>query len=269
MQDRLSLIKDLERKYGNTINDVLLEKDNLNVRLEILLNADEKLEELKNEKNNILDKVYSTCLDLHKIRNDEINVFKSRFIDTLKELGMPNAQFDVEFLNHFTRENIETLAGINGADKIEFLFSANLGVEPRPLSKIISGGEMSRFMLGFKSIQNMQSNKTCIFDEIDTGIGGEVGNVIGKKICDISKTLQVICITHLAQIACFGDTNFKIKKYDEDNITKTIVLPLNPEDKVKEIARMLGNASNETSLRHAEEIVSHASTYKNSIASIL
>ena len=99
-----------------------------------------------------------------------------------------------------------------GADSIEFMFSANLGVELKPLTKIISGGEMSRFMLAFKSLQNSNIYKTCIFDEIDTGIGGEIGVIIGKKIAKIASLNQVICITHLSQIASFGDSNFLIKK---------------------------------------------------------
>ena len=262
LQDRLTLIKDLERKYGNTIKDVLETKEDMDKKLDILLNADDKLLELKNSKNKTLEEILSVCVSLHEIRVKEIGEFRFKFVDTLKELGMSNANFDVVFLNEFNIDNIESLVTNSGADKIEFMFSANLGYELRPLSKIISGGEMSRFMLGFKSLQNLHSNKTCIFDEIDTGIGGEIGNVIGKKICDISRTLQVICITHLAQIACFGDTNYKIEKFDEDGITKTSVCVLNDKDKVNEIARMLGNSTNITSIHHSQEIINEANSYK-------
>ena len=145
------------------------------------------------------------------------------------------------------------------------MFSANLGVEVRSLSKIISGGEMSRFMLAFKSLQNSNIKKTCIFDEIDTGIGGEIGVTIGKKIVKISLFNQVICITHLSQIASFGDSNFLIEKYEDNEKTITSVKQLNEDEKVIEISRMLGSSNNETSIAHAKEIISDAIEYKKFI----
>jgi DNA repair protein RecN (Recombination protein N) len=133
------------------------------------------------------------------------------------------------------------------------------------LSKIISGGEMSRFMLAFKSLQNSNIKKTCIFDEIDTGIGGEIGVTIGKKIVKISRFNQVICITHLSQIASFGDSNFLIEKYEDGEKTITSVRRLNEDEKVIEISRMLGSSNNETSIAHAKEIISDAIEYKKFI----
>ena len=179
---------------------------------------------------------------------------------------MKNANFDVVFNNEISKDSIEKSVDENGADSIEFLFSANLGVELRPLSKIISGGEMSRFMLALKSLQNKSSNKTCIFDEIDTGIGGEIGNVIGQKICEISKNSQVICITHLAQIACFGDNNLKIEKYDENGKTITSVTPLDSENRIKEMARMLGNSSSENTLKLANEMIEESFNFKKFVS---
>ena len=177
---------------------------------------------------------------------------------------MKNANFDVIFKNDINLDNIEKIVSPTGADDIEFMFSANLGVELRPLSKIISGGEMSRFMLALKSLQNNNSNKTCIFDEIDTGIGGEIGVIIGQKICEISRNSQVICITHLAQIAVFGDNNLKITKYDEGNSTITSVTPLNNETKINEIARMIGSSS-QVSMNLANVMIDEARAYKNSL----
>lgn len=261
LQDKLMLIKDLERKYGSTIAKILENKTRLEARLSILLNADEELAKSTKRKNVILDEVYNICLALREKRVESIKVLKEKLEQELKLLGMKNAKFDVQFLNDIDRYDIEKIVGINGADCIEFLFSANLGVEPRPLTKIISGGEMSRFMLAFKSIQNNGTSKTCIFDEIDTGIGGEIGSVVGQKICDISKNSQVICITHLAQIASFGDANFKIEKYDENNKTITNVTRLFDENRVTEIARMIGGV-NSTSMAHAKEIISVANSYK-------
>lgn len=262
LNDRLVDIKDLERKYGGTISDILNKKTEFENRLDLLLNADEELERLKLNKSKLLNDILSVCNKLRDLRKLEISKFRLKMIEELQGLGMKNANFNVEFVTDFNIDNIEKLVNENGADEVEFLFSANLGVELKPLKKIISGGELSRFMLAFKSLQNINTGKTCIFDEIDTGIGGEIGVVIGKKICDISRYNQVICITHLSQIAVFGDSNYKIEKYDEDNKTVTSVTLLGEENKVLEIARMLGNSSNITSISHAKEIIEEANSYK-------
>lgn len=262
-QDRLALIKDLERKYGQTISDIFKFRDDIDIKLQKLLNADEELERLRLNKLNVLREIFNICSTLREIRKNNILNFSSKLLDELKELGMKNATFDVYFKNELSLDSIESIVDINGADDIEFLFSANLGVEPRPLNKIISGGEMSRFMLAFKSIQNVNTNKTCIFDEIDTGIGGEIGVVVGKKICKISQNCQVICITHLAQIASFADANFKIEKMEEDGKTHTCVRRIYDEERVFEIARMLGSSVNESSINHARGIIDENIAYKN------
>jgi DNA repair protein RecN (Recombination protein N) len=266
LQDKLIAIKDLERKYGNSIEEILLTRDKLNIQLEKLLNADAELERLRLNKNDILKKIYNTCIELHEIRESECQKFKDNLECELRNLGMKNARFEVEFLNKITLDSIESEVNSSGADRLQFLFSANLGVEPRPLDKIISGGEMSRFMLAFKTLQNNDNIKTCIFDEVDTGIGGEIGNVVGKKICKIASMNQVICITHLPQIACFGDSNFKIEKYDENNVTITTVSILSHEDKIKEIARMLSGTISELSIEHAKELIDDAEGFKRHIS---
>ena len=265
LNDRLSEIKDLERKYGNTILEILEYRLSLENKLDLLLNSEEKLEKLRLEKKDVLKEIYQVCIDLRKIRSSYIAKFREDMIAELKKLGMKNANFDVVFTNEIDLDNIESQVTNNGADLVEFMFSANLGVELRSLNKIISGGEMSRFMLAFKSLQNSNQQKTCIFDEIDTGIGGEIGVVIGQKICDISRNLQVICITHLAQIASFGDSNYKIEKFDEDNQTVTQVKLLNTDEKVVEIARMLGSASNNISINLAKEMIDESNAYKHNI----
>ena len=262
LQDKLMNIKDLERKYGNTIDDILIKKDEMFEKLKLLENSGQELERLRLNKQNVLLKIVSSCKKLREIRTNEIKSFKRKFESELIALGMKNARFEVEFSNSIDISSIESLVDENGADKLEFLFSANLGVEPRPLTKIISGGEMSRFMLAFKSLQNVNYEKTCIFDEIDAGIGGEIGGVVGKKICEISTANQVICITHLAQIASYGDVNFKIEKYDEEDKTITSVKRLSDDDKIMEISRMLSGSINDTSIAHAKEIIDSSNGYK-------
>lgn len=261
VQDRLSDIKDLERKYGNTIADILGHQIELKERLDILLNADEKLAELKLEKDKILNEILDGCKTLRKKRVTGFLSFKERLVVELKKLGMKNASFDIVFNEEANIDTIENVVNEDGFDEVEFLFSANLGVEPRPLTKIISGGELSRFMLAFKSLQT-GTKKTCIFDEIDTGIGGEIGVIVGQKICDISKTNQVICITHLPQIASYGDTNFRIEKSENDTSTVTSVTRLSVDEKIGEIARMFGDTSGDTALAHAKDIIAKSNSYK-------
>ena len=265
LNDRLTFIKDLERKYGNTIEDVLKSKNDFEDRLNILVNSEQELQRLTLNKSHILDEIISICLKLRQIRTNEIVWFKSAMEQELFKLGMKNAKVDVVFQNEISKDNIEKIVNLDGADKIEFLFSANLGFEPRPLSRIISGGEMSRFMLAMKSLANSKTNKTCIFDEIDSGIGGEIGYAIGEKICEISRNSQVICITHLAQIACFGDSNFKIEKFDEDGKTITTVSLLNENQKVKEIARMLGSSQSESSQKLAMDMLDASKVFKSRV----
>ena len=266
IEERLELIKDLERKYGNSISLVLEYLDNAKCRLNDLLNADERLEVLRKEKEEVLDSIYNVAKDMHAIRQSVATTFEKDLIDEIKLLGMKNVSFKVDFKKDIVRETIERDITLNGVDDIEFLFSANLGQPLLSLAKIISGGELSRFMLAFKCVLNNSLNRTFIFDEIDTGIGGNIGSVVGEKICKISCENQVIVVTHLAQIAAFGDRNFLIEKYEKDNETFTSVKTLSAEDKIKEISRMIGNAGSEaTALRHAEELIQVSNSFKEKL----
>ncbi|MBO7219292.1 MAG: DNA repair protein RecN, partial [Clostridia bacterium] len=266
IEERLEVIKDLERKYGNSIPQVLEYLDNAKARLNDLLNADERLDSLRKEKEEILDRIYSVVIDMSNVRKTKAVSFEKELIEEIKMLGMKNVSFKVDFKNNILRESIEKDITPDGVDDVEFLFSANLGQPMLPLAKIISGGELSRFMLAFKCVLNNSLNRTFIFDEIDTGIGGNIGSVVGEKICKISTENQVIVVTHLAQIAAFGDRNFLIEKFDQDNETVTSVKTLSAEDKVKEISRMIGNMGSETTaIRHAEELIQVSNTFKEQL----
>ena len=148
----------------------------------------------------------------------------------------------------------------NGIDRVEFLISTNAGEELRQLKKVASGGELSRVMLAVKSILARLDNvSTLVFDEIDTGIGGETAYNVGKKLKSISKDKQVICITHLAQIASMGDSNFKVHKFEEQGRTKTSIKALSDEERINEIARMLGGDNmGGKSIEYAKEMISKA-----------
>ncbi len=267
LEERLDLIKDLKRKYGSSVEAVFAYLDNAKVKLHNLQNSEQALLALNKEKSAVLNDVFELCKDLTNLRKNAGNKIKDRLLKELSYLGIKHGQFEVVFNNDYSLANIEKKATHNGADNLEFMFSANPGIEVRPLSKIISGGELSRFMLAFKCvIQDNSGIKTLIFDEIDAGIGGLIGIEVGKKISVISKFNQVICITHLAQIAAFADNNYKIEKTTDNNYTTSNIKLLSATDKVKEITRMLGlNLDNSNAEASANDLIISASKYKQEI----
>ena len=267
LEERLDLIKDLKRKYGSSVEDVFVYLETAKSKLNNLLNSEQALQELNKQKQVVLEAIYGICEKLTLLRENVGNKIKDKLLNELADLGIKNAQFKVVFNNDYSLNNIENKFTKNGADNLEFMFSANPGIEIRPLSKIISGGELSRFMLAFKCVVKDDSGvKTMIFDEIDSGIGGLIGIEVGKKISNISKFNQVVCITHLAQIAAFADDNYKIEKSVNDNYTKSSVIYLNNDGKVTEITRMLGlNPENKSGVSSANDLIMFANNYKNNI----
>ena len=267
LEERLDLIKDLKRKYGSSVEDVFVYLETAKSKLNNLLNSEQALQELNKQKQVVLEAIYGICEKLTLLRENVGNKIKDKLLNELADLGIKNAQFKVVFNNDYSLNNIENKFTKNGADNLEFMFSANPGIEIRPLSKIISGGELSRFMLAFKCVVKDDSGvKTMIFDEIDSGIGGLIGIEVGKKISNISKFNQVVCITHLAQIAAFADDNYKIEKSVNDNYTKSSVIYLNNDGKVTEITRMLGlNPENKSGVSSANDLIVFANNYKNNI----
>ena len=267
VEDRIELINDLKRKYGSTIEIIYETLSSKQNDLEILINSEAELAKLLKEKKNILQCVLETSNQITDIRKKYALQFEKELLENIVELGMKNSKFKIAFNNLPTMDNIEKLVSSTGCDEIQFMFSANLGQEIKPLAKVLSGGEMSRFMLAFKStISSMDNNKTFIFDEIDTGIGGSIGSVVGKKIAKISKDNQVICITHLAQIACFADNSFKIEKNDIENKTIASVKLLKDSEVSDEVTRMIGTLGNsEFANLHAKEIIKEAKSYKASL----
>ena len=176
---------------------------------------------------------------------------------------MPNAKVTFSF-SEYSPGDTEKLISLKGMDTVNILFSANLGQDQKDITKTISGGEMSRFMLAYTVVTKSNNNKTLIFDEIDTGIGGRVGTVVGQKIANLSKKMQILCITHLAQIACFGDQNYVISKQDIDNRTVTNVTHVTGEQKAHEIVRMIGAMDNvDYAINYAKELLQDAIKYKN------
>ncbi len=254
---RLDLINSLKNKYGKTIDLVLDFRDKADIRLEKLLNINKELEICQNNISLIEEKLDRLSGLLSEGRRDIGLRLEKDLKKELKALNMDRVNFKVKI------ESLDDFSS-NGKDKIEFLISTNLGEDLKPLSKIVSGGEMSRIMLAFKGILAYKDNiETLIFDEIDAGISGRTAQIVGEKIYNISKNHQVLCISHLPQIAAMGDSHFLINKMIMEQKTKTIVNKLTEEERVVELARILGGVDlTETTLLHAKEMLEMSRSIK-------
>ena len=239
VEDRLALISQLEKKYGATIKDVLSHKEDAELQISNLEKGEDLLEELKNEYKCIYQKALNIADVLHEKRVENAMKLSSMVKDTLMFLDMPKVKFNI-CVSKVTREENVVLSAF-GYDDVEFLIATNPGEELAPMNKIASGGELSRIMLALKStISNKKGAQTVIFDEIDTGVSGSTSQKIGIKLAQIAKETQTICVTHSAQIAALSSVHFLIKKIEKDNRAETSVLTLNEDEKIDEIARIIG-----------------------------
>ncbi|MBE5756660.1 MAG: DNA repair protein RecN [Clostridiales bacterium] len=266
IEERIETVKKIQRKYGKEYEDIQKTlEDAINER-DRLLNFNILAEKYLNEKTELEDKLYKEYISLRETRKHYAKVFSENVLAELKELGMPYANFEILFdgPNEISDCKFDS---DNGIDTIEFNFSANLGEPCRPLSKIVSGGEISRFMLAVKS-QTAKYNdiSTFIFDEIDAGISGIIAKVVGKKFIDIARDTQVIAVTHLPQIMSMGDNCLYIEKKEDLDKTVTTVKELDENGKINEVVRLVGgNINSESAILHAKELLKEAKEYKDSI----
>lgn len=263
IEQRLKLISDLKRKYGRTVEDVIDFGKDAGTKLNELENAealaaelDAKLDKLKAEYNVAAD-------ELSKVRRAAGDRLKRDVLNELKDLGMAKAMFDVALSDASGGESRK-----GGRETAEFMLSANPGEPLKPLEKVASGGELSRIMLCFKSIfADNDRVPTLIFDEIDTGISGRTAAVVGEKMLGIAKKHQVICVTHLAQIAALADAHLMVRKYDDGKNTFVETRQLNEEEKVQRIAQMMdGESDSPSALTHARELIARADKIKEKTA---
>lgn len=257
LENKIAIITNLKRKYGKSINDIVLFRQDLERRLKELNEITEnkrKFKELIDSKNK---KGIELSDRLHKIRKEIVCKLEKLIVQNLKDLNMKHADFKVKF---------EKLSEFNekGYDSLDFLIKTNLGQDLKPMASIASGGEISRIMLGFKSvISDFEDINTLIFDEIDTGISGRTALVVGEKLIDLSKDKQVISISHLPQIASLSDNHILIEKIDLNNETKSILKVLTPEEKVNEISRLIGGINiTETTIEQAKLMINQANELK-------
>lgn len=250
VEERLELIKGLERKYGEGIETIIKYRDEAENELKGLELTDERLDLLEDELREKEDILLKSALSLSEKRRKVAKKIEELIEKELKELAFRNVEFRIDI----KQESIITFTGL---DRVEFMFSANPGEQPRPLSKIASGGELSRVMLALKNIlAGVDNLPVLIFDEVDAGIGGRTAESVGKRLKKISNNHQVICTTHLPQIASLGDFHLKIEKKQRDERVYVAVKELSGRERMDEIARMLSGKITDISLKHAQELLS-------------
>lgn len=259
LQSRMDVIYRLCKKYGATLGDVLAHQAKVEQELSEIENYDEDIAALEKEIAALEEKLGRKAAELTRLRTAAANDLSSAIEEQLFALGMPKARF------HIRVEQAEDY-GANGRDDVAMFFSANPGEAEKPLQKVASGGELSRIALAIKTVASSRDSSvpSMVFDEIDTGIGGRTAQMVAERIALVAQYKQVLCITHLPQIACMADAHLYISKRTVEGTTATQIRPLSERERISEIARMASGADMTTaSLDNAREMVSHAKMKKD------
>ena len=255
IEDRLELIGKLRKKYGDSIQEVLRHRRSAEEELKAIESADERLDLLAGELAAKERELLSAAASLSKKREKTALELQGLVTSTLEDLAFGTAVFRIDIRRQCGDDGKEKV-GPGGMDRIEFLFSANPGEPPKPLTKVVSGGELSRVMLALKSIlADVDSVPVLIFDEVDAGIGGKTAESVGKKLHGIAGYHQLLCITHQPQIASFGDHHLKIEKKEQGGGVHVEVRELKGSARQEEIARMMSGKVTDLSRRHAGELL--------------
>ncbi len=264
VEERLDLLHSLSRKYGGSLEKVIASGEEARAQLENISHATERIEELESEESTLLKKLAEQGGALSQKRQGTAVALGKGIETELNDLRMSDAQFSVDFQTKADPDGIPLEDGKrlafdhNGYDRVEFLVAPNPGEGLKPLAKIASGGETSRLMLALKNVlASADEIPSLIFDEIDQGIGGRVGLVVGQKLWNLARNHQVFCVTHLPQLAAFGDEHYQVQKLVQNNRTITRVEPLTGESRTLELAQMLGQVG-EATLQSAHEILQTA-----------
>ena len=262
IESRLDKISRLKRKYGLTIADVLEFREKASTELDNLENADAKLKVLERREREAYHNALDIANELHERRVHSVGELEAKVKETLEFLDMPKVVFYASVRESYDGE--DKRLSKEGSDTVEFYISANRGTEAQPLSKIASGGELSRIMLALKSvIADKDGIPTVIYDEIDAGVSGKTARKIGIKMLALSATTQLFCVTHSAQIASLGDVHFLISKSDVDGATQTSVTELSEDGRIMELSRILGGIDVTESQREAaRDMLAERAQYK-------
>ena len=274
IDERLYAFEKLKRQYGPEMADVLRERDKLRSEYETLSTSEERLAELEVLRGKLLDEVGALARELSAKRAGAARKLSEAITRELAQLGMGSARVVVDVApleaDDTTALNYQgARLSRDGIDEVEFLIAPNKGVEPRPLRKVASGGELSRSLLALKRVlADVAPSGAYIFDEVDAGVGGAVAEAIGRAMADVARHRQVICITHLAQIAAFGTTHFVVQKFVENGATRSSIVEVRSKVRVQELARMISGATvSEAARKAANEMLRAAEPLANEINS--
>ena len=249
IESRLDVIHRLRRKYGATCDDILQYLENAQTELDEIEFADDRIERLKVKQQAAEKEAMTAAQVLSQNRKETAEILSEKILSELSQLDMPKVQFSCSFT--------ETDLSASGIDQVAFYMSANAGEALKPLSKVASGGELARIMLAMKNVLAEQDRvQTLIFDEVDTGVSGRAAQKVAEKLRSVAKNKQVLCVTHLPQLAALGDTHLLIAKEERSGRTYTTVTPLDFEGRKRELARIIGGTNiTETTLKSAEEML--------------
>ena len=256
IEERLDLIKRLEKKYGGTIEEVLAHLEESRRALEGIQNSDATQKKLEEQITGLEKELKARAANITHLRKQAAGGLQEKIVGELKQLGMPKVRFQVQIEDR-TSDSGKVLYAGTGKDQVEFMIAPNLGEPFKKLVQIASGGELSRIMLAIKTVLAESDHiNSLIFDEVDAGIGGEVAIAVGERLKGLAKSKQVLCITHLATIAVQADNQIKVEKITQADRTVTRVSSVTGPEQQEEIARMLaGDRTGDTSLKHAQELL--------------
>jgi len=266
VESRLDLLRRLHRKYGVTMQEMIAYRDRIGAELGELEDSDEAMERLEKEVRQSARALNEVCTALTQVRQRSASRFEAEIEAQLHDLGMKNARISMAFAPIAEGERRTDRFSPQGVDRVEMMFCANLGQPLKPLARVASGGELSRIMLALKNLSAQKPGipRSMVFDEIDTGISGRMAQVVAEKMSQIGDHHQVICVTHLPQIAAMADEQFLVSKQDEQGITRTKVGHLDRAQRAQELARMVGGADcdSDSSVRHAYTMLDDAAARK-------
>ena len=260
VDSRIDFLKSLFRKYGGSYEALMKYYNEITIKLDNLINGQEKYQQLIDEKEQVLDKIDIVQKELSAIRKKSAEILKVEMQKELKTLGMPNAKMDILF------ERIPERFSLSGFDKIEFMFSANLGFELKPLNKVVSGGEMSRVMLAYKIVlSSVDDIHSIVFDEIDSGLSGNIATVVAEYMARLSRQKQILAVSHLPQICAMADQNIQVSKSSTNDKTHSQSVVLQGRCLYQEIARLMGASLDETGIKVSVDLKEKCDKYKQSL----
>lgn len=253
ISERIFLINKIIRKYGGSFTQVMKKREELEQRIDMILHRSDVIKKMEQGKQKAYDAFYEKANHLHEIRIAKAKEMETAIVEQLRDLHLEQAKFHVD---------IQLIEGnTHGIDQVEFLISMNRGEPLRPLANTASGGELSRLMLGLKTIfSHLQGIQTVIFDEIDTGVSGSVAFAIGRKMKQLSNHAQVFCVTHLAQVAACADHQYLVVKDQNETSTKTDIQELKEEERIIQLAKIASDSTSDHALLAAKELYEKAQT---------